>query len=103
MSFTDQASRSIEDVISADELLKQAGAKAEEGDYVGAIQRYTEAILLNPNFARAYGNRGLVRANLGDKRGAMEDWRRAAELFRAQRSMANYEMVLGYMSKIEQR
>lgn len=101
MSFTDQATRSTEDVLLAENFLKQAGAKAEEGDYVGAVQSYTQAILLNPNFARAYGNRGLVRANLGDRRGAMEDWRKAAELFLAQRSMANYEMVLGYMSKLE--
>ncbi len=86
-------------VMTAEDCLKQAGARAEDGDYVAAVQHYNQAILLDPNYARAYGNRGLVKANLGDMRGAMEDFQKAAQLFLAQGSMGNYEMVLGYIRR----
>lgn len=91
----------IEETLTVEDCMKQAAARAEDGDYVGAIQSYDRAILLDPNFARAYGNRGLVRANLGDGRGAIQDWQQAAKLFLAQGRVANYEMVLGYIRRLE--
>jgi Flp pilus assembly protein TadD len=89
--------------LTAEEFMRQATARAEDGDYVGAIDCYTQVVRLDPNHARAYGNRGMVRANLGDKRGAMEDWQTAAKLFLAQGSTANYEMVLSYIKKAEKK
>lgn len=89
--------------MTAEDFMKQATIRAEEGDYVGAIHTYTQVIQLDPNYARAYGNRGLVRATLGDKRGAMQDWQTAAKLFLAQGSTGNYEMVLSYLKKVEKR
>ncbi len=90
-------------VRTAEDYMKQATVRAEEGDYVGAVQSYNQAILLDPGYARAYGNRGLVKANLGDKRGAIADCQKAAQLFLAQGSSANYEMVLGYIRRIERQ
>lgn len=87
--------------VTVEDFMKQAAAHAEDGDYVGAIESYTRAIECDPTFARAYGNRGMVRSNLGDRRGAVEDWQKAAELFLAQRSMANYEMALSYLRKMQ--
>ncbi|HEY9906465.1 MAG TPA: tetratricopeptide repeat protein [Thermosynechococcaceae cyanobacterium] len=87
--------------MTADDFMRQAGARSEEGDYLGAVQSYGQAIQLAPDYARAYGNRGLVRLNLGDKRGALEDWQNAAKLFLTQGSTTNYEMALGYIRKLE--
>jgi tetratricopeptide (TPR) repeat protein len=89
-------------VMTAEDCIRQASAKSEEGDYLGAVQSYSEAIERDPNFARAYGNRGLVRSNLGDRRGALADWQQAAKLFMAQGSTTNYEMALSYIRKLEQ-
>ena len=88
-------------VMTAEDFMRQAGARSEEGDYLGAVQSYDQAIQLDPDYSRAYANRGLVRLNLGDRRGALEDWQQAAKMFLAQGSMTNYEMALGYIRKLE--
>ena len=45
-----------------------------------AIADYTSAIELDPDYARAYNNRGNARATLGDLEQALEDYDRALEL-----------------------
>ncbi|OBQ29234.1 MAG: hypothetical protein AN483_11745 [Aphanizomenon flos-aquae MDT14a] len=47
------------------------------GDKQGAIDDYTLAIKINPNYALAYYNRGIVRDDLGDKPGAIDDYTQA--------------------------
>lgn len=88
---------------SIEDFMKQAATRAEDGDYVGALEIYSAVIERDPNHARAFGNRGLVRANLGDKRRAMEDWQIAAKLFLGQGSTTNYEMMISYIKKFEKR
>jgi len=51
--------------------------KYQKGDYQGAIVAYTQAIALNPNYAKAYYNRGIARDDLGDKQGAVGDYNQA--------------------------
>ncbi len=41
---------------------------------------FDKAIKLNPSFAQAYFERGLLRIDYGDYDGAEQDWQRAAEL-----------------------
>ena len=45
-----------------------------------AIAVYDEAIEMNTNFAQAYHERGRVKLAMGDKKGSMEDMKRAIEL-----------------------
>ena len=45
-----------------------------------AIADYTSAIELDPDYAKAYNNRGNARATLGDLEKALEDYDRALEL-----------------------
>jgi Flp pilus assembly protein TadD len=89
----------IDQTMTAEDFMKRATAKAEEGDYVGAVQSYDRVIELNPDYARAYGNRGFVKKNLGDRLGALADFQMAAKLFLAQGKTANYEQVLDYLRK----
>ena len=49
-------------------------------DYNGSIADYSKAIELKPDYAGAYNDRGYSKYYLGDKRGACDDWKRAASL-----------------------
>ncbi|TFI53062.1 serine protease [Mastigocladus laminosus UU774] len=64
----------------ADDFLIKAKEKYDQKDYKGAIVDLTEAIRLNPNYANAYYNRGLVRGDLGDKQGAVADYTSAIKI-----------------------
>jgi tetratricopeptide (TPR) repeat protein len=44
------------------------------------VRFFTEAIRLNPEYALAYYNRGVVRKDQGDLEGAMQDWSEAIRL-----------------------
>lgn len=49
-------------------------------DYTSALQCYTSAIGLDPDFGQAYFNRGLIYLQLGDRQRGMSDLSRAGEL-----------------------
>lgn len=51
----------------------RAVTKALDRDYHGAVEDYTQAIELNPNFVEAYIKRATTRFKLGDDRGALKD------------------------------
>ena len=57
----------------------RAYAKAEEGDYYGAISDYTKSIEINPSEG-AYYNRGILKRNLNDFSGAISDYTKAIEI-----------------------
>ncbi|PSB00732.1 tetratricopeptide repeat protein [Merismopedia glauca] len=46
-----------------------------------ALESYTKAIEIAPDYAEAYRDRGLAKAELADKKGALADLRKAAQLF----------------------
>lgn len=45
-----------------------------------AIEAFDQSIILKPDNSVAYVNRGSVKCILGDKEGAMADWKKAEEL-----------------------
>ena len=51
-----------------------------EKDSSRAIELYTQLLALNPDNAKAYNNRGIVKSDLGDKSGALSDYDKAIEL-----------------------
>ncbi len=55
-------------------LIEKGQSQLEARDYRGAISTFTKAVLLMPNSAAPYFNRGLVRFQLEDEFGALEDF-----------------------------
>jgi tetratricopeptide (TPR) repeat protein len=49
-------------------------------DYKGAIDDWTQAININPNYAGAYNNRGITRSELGDNQSAIDDFTQAINI-----------------------
>jgi Flp pilus assembly protein TadD len=46
----------------------------------GAVQDYTEAIRLKPDYATAYSDRSIARRAKGDVEGALQDYNEAIRL-----------------------
>ena len=65
---------------STDNYFKSGLAKHNDSDYVGAIEDYTHAIKINPEYAGAYNNRGAAKYGLGDYAGAIEDYTHAIKI-----------------------
>ncbi len=51
-----------------------------DGDYEKAIMNYDKSIVIAPNDAVAYNNRGIAKDNLKDYQGAIQDYTKAIEL-----------------------
>ena len=66
--------------LTAKEFFNRAFGKYKQGDYQGAIEDYTQAIRLDPNYAIAYNNRGIARRKLGDLQEAITDYNQAIRL-----------------------
>ena len=54
--------------------------KDDKKDFKGAIEDYTKAIVIDPDYSDAYANRGCAKEELGDKAGAIGDWEKASSL-----------------------
>jgi len=49
-------------------------------DYQGALNDFSVAIKLNPDYTMAYNNRGIIKGSMQDFEGALEDFNKAIEL-----------------------
>ncbi len=70
----------LQESLTAQEYFERAYARNEQGDLVGAIADYDEAIRLDPTLAPAFINRGLARNEQGDRVGAIADYDEAIRL-----------------------
>jgi tetratricopeptide (TPR) repeat protein len=68
-----------EEQLSSEDYFNRA-RKRDEKDYDGKIADYTDAIRLNPQYARAYNSRGVAREANGDYEGAKADYNGAIRL-----------------------
>ena len=66
--------------LSATDWFEKGLALMESGKYQDAIEAYSKAIELNPEYAWAYCNRGIAYRNLEDYRQAIRDYDKAIEL-----------------------
>ena len=66
--------------MTAEQLVDSGLDKRKKGDHQGAIDDYTKAIALSPNYFSAYFNRGFDFDKLGNYRAAIADYNKAIEL-----------------------
>ena len=71
---------SVPDTVLAYKYKESGNKKDDAGDKNGAIEDYSKAISINPNYVAAYYNRAIVKSSMGDKKGAIEDYSKAIEL-----------------------
>jgi len=76
----DQESAFIRNLLHAAEVTDRAMAHHDRGDYDAAILGYDEAILLQPNLAEAYVNRGASYDCKGDSDRAIQDFNEGIRL-----------------------
>lgn len=65
---------------SPQDFYVRAVAKSLNKDYQGAVEDYTQAIELNPQFVEAYLKRAATRYKLGDDRGTLKDCTQALQI-----------------------
>lgn len=73
-------SEGIEMYKRAQEYSVRADKASKAGKYSRAINLYNKAIVLCPNHAETLYRRGLAKSHFGDTKGAMNDFKRAADL-----------------------
>jgi tetratricopeptide (TPR) repeat protein len=66
-----------------------------------AIADCNQALSLKPDYAGAYASRGRVRVALKDKKGAIEDYQKAAKLFLKEGNKRNYQGVQEDLKKLQ--
>jgi tetratricopeptide (TPR) repeat protein len=85
----------------ADAYYNRGTAKLDLGNKQGAITDYDRAIAINPQYAQAYNNRGIIKSILGSKQEAIGDVSKAAELFRQQGRMEDYQRAMDLIAKLK--
>jgi tetratricopeptide (TPR) repeat protein len=76
-------------------------AKYKQNDLKGAIADLDQAIAFRPTFALAYYNRGYMKATgLNDKTGAIQDFRQAVKLYRAQKNNKDAQDTITELRKL---
>ena len=78
----------------AEDYYRQGLEKGKRGNYREAIKDFTEALHLNSNSAKAYKYRGLAYSKLRENQAAIEDFQKAAELYRQQEVNEDYQDAL---------
>lgn len=87
--------------INTTDYFERAVTKTSQGDYQGAIADYSQAISINPKNSMAYYNRALLFENkLNDRIGAIQDFRRAAQLYREQADINSLRAAISDLQRL---
>ncbi|MCU0518516.1 MAG: tetratricopeptide repeat protein [Oscillatoria sp. Prado101] len=75
---------------------------AEMQDYQKAIEDYDRAVQSDPTNANAYYNRALAHIALKDSNSALSDLKKAADLYKNQGKLQDYEDAMKGITELEQ-
>jgi tetratricopeptide (TPR) repeat protein len=71
------------------------------GNIQGAIDDYTQALLINPADTELYYKRGLAHSCLGNKQAAIDDFKKAASIYLQENNFHDYYKTLGQLKNIQ--
>ncbi len=80
--------------MKAQELYQQGFDLGRRELYKEAVEAFTQAINLNPDFVEAYMIRADDRAGAGDLHGGVEDFQKAIDIYRARGQSQIADMLL---------
>ncbi|MDG2397085.1 MAG: tetratricopeptide repeat protein [Flavobacteriaceae bacterium] len=66
--------------ISVEEIFNIAESKQTSKDYIGAINEYSKALNMKPDYTYAYNNRGFLKYQLKDYNGAISDYSKVIDI-----------------------
>jgi tetratricopeptide (TPR) repeat protein len=90
--------------ITAEDYFKKAKQKEQQNDLTGAVVYYDMAIKLDPEYANAYFNRGMLKKNLPlerDRTDAIASLRTAARLYKQQGKLDIYQSLSETLQKLD--
>ena len=94
---------SSQESMTAEDYFKKAKQKEQQNDLTGALVYYNLAIEIDPNYANAYFNKGMLKKNLPlaeDKIDAIESLRTAARLYKQQGKLDIYQSLSETLQKL---
>ena len=80
--------------MKAKELYEQGFDLARKGQYKESVELLTQAINLNPSFPEAHMVRADAQTLLGNLQGAVEDFQKAIDIYRARGQLQIADMLL---------
>ncbi|MEG3833266.1 hypothetical protein QUA56_18885 [Microcoleus sp. N3A4] len=87
--------------MKAQELYQQAFDLGRRELYKESAEAFTQAINLNPDFVEAYMIRARMRAVIGEKQGAVEDFQKAIDIYRARGQSQIADMLLVPLNSLQ--
>jgi len=80
--------------MNAREVYQQGRDRGRRGLYKEAVEDFTQAININPDFAEAYIARAYARTLTRDNQGLIEDFQKAIDIYIARGDSEKANMVL---------
>ncbi|MEG4346464.1 tetratricopeptide repeat protein [Microcoleus sp. A003_D6] len=87
--------------MKAQELYKQGFDLARQGQYKESVELLTQAINLNPSFPEAHMVRANAQTLLGNLQGAVEDFQKAIDIYRARGQSQIADMLLVRLNSLQ--
>lgn len=84
-----------------EQFQRWAVEEANRGHYQAAATYYNQALEVDPEYAPAYLGRGLLRYQMRDLNGAMQDAQISSQLFETQENTQGYEASQNFIKGLE--
>jgi tetratricopeptide (TPR) repeat protein len=84
----------LRNAMKAQELYQKGLDLGREGQYKEAVEAFTQAINLHPDFVEAYIYRAYDRTGTGDQHGGVKDFQKAMDIYRARGRSDIADMLL---------
>jgi tetratricopeptide (TPR) repeat protein len=99
--LSDTPEPSVHEKNTAEDYHQQGVEKGKRGKYKEAIEDFTQALCINPNYAAAYKYRGLAYSRLGENLAASADFHKAADLYLTLGNTKDYQDALDRALKLQ--